>query len=146
MAILMLREAEIVHTLVSIGADELIPRLHEEIGEEGGTLSLGEKQLISFARVILKDPKILIMDEATSSVDTLAEMKIQRGIERLQKDAHRLSFAHRLSTIKNCDRILVIRKGQILEQGSHQELLAKGGFYYNLYTRQSRRQRAKKVH
>lgn len=139
-------EAEIKAVLASIGADELIPRLHEQIGEEGGTLSLGEKQLISFARVILKDPKILIMDEATSSVDTLAEMKIQRGIEQLVKGRTSIIIAHRLSTIRNCDRILVIRKGQILEQGSHQELLDERGFYYQLYTRQSRKRRVRKVH
>ena len=138
-------EERIVEVLSSIGADELIPRLHEEIGEEGGTLSLGEKQLISFARVILKDPKILIMDEATSSVDTLAEAKIQRGIEQLVKGRTSIIIAHRLSTIKNTDRILVIRKGEIPEEGSHRQLLAKRGFYYRLYTRQSRRRLVRKA-
>ncbi|MCB0298081.1 MAG: ATP-binding cassette domain-containing protein, partial [Calditrichaeota bacterium] len=108
-------EAKIVETLELIGAQEMIGRLHEPVGEEGSTLSNGEKQLISFARVILKDPRILIMDEATSSVDTLAEARIQKGIEQLIQGRTSIIIAHRLSTIKHCDRILVIRKGAILE-------------------------------
>lgn len=131
-------EAKIIATLELIGAQEMIGRLHEPVGEEGSTLSSGEKQLISFARVILKDPRILIMDEATSSVDTLAEARIQRGIEQLIQGRTAIIIAHRLSTIKHCDRILVIRKGAILEDGSHEELLARKGFYYSLYTRQVR--------
>jgi len=131
-------EARVAETLRQIGAEELIPRLHEPVGESGGSLSTGEKQLISFARVILKNPKILIMDEATSSVDTIAEAKIQRGIERLIHGRTSLIIAHRLSTIRNCDRILVIRQGQIIEEGSHKKLLAQKGFYFQLYTRQSR--------
>jgi ATP-binding cassette subfamily B protein len=131
-------EERIIEILNSIGAEEMASRLTEEVGEEGSNLSLGEKQLISFARVILKDPKILIMDEATSSVDTLAEAKIQKGIEQLIKNRTSVIIAHRLSTIKHCDRILVIKQGEIVEEGKHEELIAKGEFYYNLYTKQSR--------
>lgn len=131
-------EAQITNVLNSIGAGDLLPRLQENIGEEGGTLSIGEKQMISFARVILKDPKILIMDEATASVDTLAEARIQKGIDALIRGRTSIIIAHRLSTIKNCDRIFVINKGKIRETGSHQELINQKGFYYNLYTRQAR--------
>lgn len=131
-------EERIIEILNSIGAEEMSNRLTDEVGEEGSNLSLGEKQLISFARVILKNPKILIMDEATSSVDTLAEAKIQKGIEQLIKNRTSIIIAHRLSTIKHCDRILVIKQGEIVEEGKHEELIAKGKFYYNLYTKQSR--------
>ena len=98
-----------------IGAQEFIVRLDEEVGEEGGNLSLGERQLISFARAIIKDPRILIMDEATSSVDTLTEARIQKGVAEIIKGRTSIIIAHRLSTIKNCDRILVIRGGQVIE-------------------------------
>ncbi len=132
---------QIEEVLHSIGAEDLIDRLEEEVGEGGGNLSLGEKQLISFARVILKQPRILIMDEATSSVDTLAEARIQKGIAQLIKNRTAVIIAHRLSTIKHCDRILVIRQGEIIEEGSHEALLNRRGFYYHLYTRQSRNRR-----
>jgi ATP-binding cassette subfamily B protein len=131
-------EEMITSTLKLIGATDLIDRLDEEVGDEGSNISTGEKQLISFVRVILKDPKILIMDEATSSVDTIAEMKIQRGIEQLIKSRTSIIIAHRLSTIRNCDRILVIKKGSVLEEGTHDELMKLQGFYHHLYTRQSR--------
>ncbi|WP_020532048.1 ABC transporter ATP-binding protein [Flexithrix dorotheae] len=131
-------DEEIAEALETIGASEFSNRLDQEVGEEGGNLSIGEKQLISFARTILKDPKILIMDEATSSIDTLAEIKIQKGIEKIIKGRTSIIIAHRLSTIKHCDRILVIKKGRILEEGNHATLLAKQGFYHRLYTRQSR--------
>ena len=129
---------EITDVLHLIGASEMIDRLDEPVGEEGSTLSMGEKQLISFARVILKDPKILIMDEATSSVDTLAETRIQKGIEQLIQNRTSIIIAHRLSTIRNCDRILVIRKGAVIEDGNHDALIAEKGHYYDLYTRQAR--------
>ena len=129
---------EIKDVLHLIGASEMIDRLEEPVGEEGSTLSMGEKQLISFARVILKDPKILIMDEATSSVDTLAEVRIQKGIEQLIQNRTSIIIAHRLSTIRNCDRILVIRKGGVIEDGNHDALIAQKGHYYDLYTRQAR--------
>ncbi len=130
--------AEVADVLRQIGAEDMISRLDEQVGEEGSSLSLGEKQLLAFARVILKEPKILIMDEATSSVDTLAELRIQRGIETLIKGRTSIIIAHRLSTIKNCDRIFVIRGGKVIESGSHDALIDKKGFYYDLYTKQSR--------
>ena len=129
---------EITDVLHLIGAPEMVDRLDEPVGEEGSTLSMGEKQLISFARVILKDPKILIMDEATSSVDTLAEVRIQKGIEQLIQNRTSIIIAHRLSTIRNCDRILVIRKGGVIEDGNHDELIEQKGHYYDLYSRQAR--------
>jgi len=99
-------------------------------------LSTGEKQLISFARAILADPRILVLDEATASVDTLTEQKIQSAIETIIKGRTSLVIAHRLSTVKNADLILVVRDGKIIEQGRHEELLKAKGHYYNLYTRQ----------
>ena len=110
----------------------------EEVGEGGDLLSVGQKQLISLARAILAQPEILVMDEATSSVDTLTEDLIQRGMEALVQ--HRTSFviAHRLSTIKRADRILVIEDGHITEMGSHAELLRARGHYYRLYSQQFR--------
>lgn len=129
-------DQEIIQALQQIGADEFVQRLDEEVGEEGSRLSSGEKQLISFARVILKDPAILIMDEATSSLDTLSEQKIQQGIDRIIKNRTSIVVAHRLSTIKNCDRILVVNQGTIIEDGNHDTLLQQKGYYYNLYTQQ----------
>lgn len=134
-------ESEIVNSLLLIGGDEFINRLDEEAGEGGEKLSLGEKQMISFARAILADPRIFIMDEATSSIDTLAEAKIQNGIHELIKGRTSIIIAHRLSTIKNCDRIIVIKKGKIIEVGSHKQLMHAKGSYYSLYTRQLREQR-----
>ncbi len=138
-------EEEIVNSLLLIGGDEFINRLDEEAGEGGERLSLGEKQLISFARAVLANPRIFIMDEATSSVDTLTEAKIQSGIHEMIKGRTSIIIAHRLSTIKNCDRILVIKKGKIIEDGSHHDLMVRKGYYYNLYTRQLREQREKEM-
>jgi len=112
----------------------------EEVGEGGDLLSVGQKQLVSLARAILAKPEIFIMDEATSSVDTLTEDLIQRGMEALMQDCTSFIIAHRLSTIKRADRILVIGDGRITEMGSHAELLRAGGHYYRLYTQQFRRQ------
>ncbi|MBN1260546.1 MAG: ABC transporter ATP-binding protein, partial [Anaerolineae bacterium] len=111
----------------------------EEVGEGGVLLSVGQKQLISLARAVLADPDILIMDEATSSVDTLTESRIQRGMEAVMAGRTSFVIAHRLSTIKKADRILVIHEGRIVEQGSHAELIRTRGRYYDLYTRQFRR-------
>jgi ATP-binding cassette, subfamily B, bacterial len=138
-------ELEIVNALKTVGADEFIPRLDEQVGEGGEHLSLGEKQLISFARAVLADPRIFIMDEATSSVDTLTEARIQRGILEIMKGRTSIIIAHRLSTIKRSDRILVINRGKIVEDGSHRELMKKKGVYYKLYTRQLREEREKEV-
>ena len=107
------------------------------VGEGGSKLSAGQKQLISFARAILADPKILIMDEATSSVDTETEQQIQEGLDNLLSGRIALVIAHRLSTIRNADRILVIEHGEITESGSHDELMSVQGRYYKLYTQQS---------
>lgn len=111
------------------------------VGEGGNLLSVGQKQLISLARAVLANPEILIMDEATSSVDTVTEALIQRGMEQLMAGRTTFVIAHRLSTIKRASRILVIEKGRILEAGTHAELLRAHGHYYELYTRQFRRER-----
>jgi ATP-binding cassette subfamily B protein len=127
------------------GAHDFITTLEkgydEEVGEGGNLLSVGQKQLISLARAVLAKPEIFIMDEATSSVDTLTEALIQQGMEKLMQDCTSFIIAHRLSTIKRADRILVIEDGQIAESGSHAELIRARGHYYDLYTRQFRQER-----
>jgi ABC-type multidrug transport system fused ATPase/permease subunit len=120
-----------------VGADEFIKNLpsayDEEVKERGATLSVGQKQLISFARALAYDPQILILDEATSSVDTETEQLIQKAIEKLLVGRTAIVIAHRLSTIQNADKIIVLHKGEIRESGNHQELLARQGIYYKLY-------------
>jgi ATP-binding cassette subfamily B protein len=111
---------------------------HQEVQERGSTLSQGQRQLLSFARALAFDPKILILDEATSSVDTQTEALIQQALKELLKNRTALIVAHRLSTIKHADRILVIHKGEIREQGTHGELLARAGLYARLYDLQYR--------
>jgi ATP-binding cassette subfamily B multidrug efflux pump len=118
--------------------EQLPEKYQEEVQERGSTLSQGQRQLLSFARALAFDPKILILDEATSSVDTATELLIQDALHELLKDRTALIVAHRLSTIKNADRILVIHKGEIWEQGSHEQLLAQGGLYARLYDLQYR--------
>lgn len=115
---------------------------NEEVGEGGNLLSTGQKQLVSLARAILAKPELFIMDEATSSVDTLTESLIQRGMENLMRGRTSFIIAHRLSTIRRADRILVIENGRIAEMGTHAELLRNHGHYYNLYTQQFRHQRS----
>ncbi len=118
---------------------ERLPRgYHEEVQERGSTLSQGQRQLLSFARALAFDPKILVLDEATSSVDTQTEALIQDALEELLKNRTALIIAHRLSTIQHADRILVVHKGEIWEDGSHDELLAKNGLYARLYDLQYR--------
>jgi ATP-binding cassette subfamily B protein len=112
----------------------------EEVGEGGTLLSVGQKQLVSLARAVLAQPEIFVMDEATSSVDTLTEDLIQQGMETLMNDRTSFVIAHRLSTIKRADRILVIEDGAIAEMGTHAELLRAKGHYYRLYTRQFRKE------
>ncbi len=131
-------EQQLLETLKMLGADQFIDRLDEEVGEGGERLSMGERQLIAFARALITDPAVLIMDEATSSIDTITEASIQQGIAQMIKGRTSIIIAHRLSTIRNCDRILVIGKGQIEEDGSHQELMTERGHYYELYTKQMR--------
>ena len=109
------------------------------IGEGGATLSGGEKQRISIARAIMKDAPIIILDEATSSIDTRTEMLIQQAFDKLMEGRTSFVVAHRLSTIRNASLILVMRDGKIIEQGTHEELLAKGGFYHTLYNSQFQR-------
>ncbi len=116
-----------------------------EVGEGGNLLSTGQKQLISLARAVLAQPEIFIMDEATSSVDTLTETLIQKGMENLMRGRTSFIIAHRLSTIKRADRILVIEDGRIVEMGTHAELLRLRGHYYNLYTRQFRHEKSEEL-
>ena len=133
-------EEEIQQALKLVSAEEVVDRMEKgldsDVGEGGDMLSTGEKQLISFARAILANPRILVLDEATASVDTLTEQKIQSAIETIIKGRTSLVIAHRLSTVKNADLILVVRDGKIIERGRHEELLKKKGHYYSLYTRQ----------
>jgi ATP-binding cassette subfamily B protein len=127
------------------GAHDFIMTLEkgydEEVGESGNMLSTGQKQLVSLARAVLAQPEIFIMDEATSSVDTLTEALIQKGMGTLMRGRTSFVIAHRLSTIKRADRILVIEDGEVSEMGSHAELMRKRGHYYRLYTRQFRHER-----
>ncbi|MCP4647113.1 MAG: ATP-binding cassette domain-containing protein, partial [bacterium] len=103
------------------------------MAERGATLSTGQKQLICFARALAHDPRILVLDEATSNVDPATEQLIQHAIDTLMLGRTSIIVAHRLSTIQKCDEIMVIDAGRIMERGSHQELLARRGIYYNLY-------------
>ncbi|MDO4740896.1 MAG: ABC transporter ATP-binding protein [Eubacteriales bacterium] len=133
-------EEQIQKALKLVSAEEVVARMEKgldsDVGEGGDMLSTGEKQLISFARAILADPRILVLDEATASVDTLTEQKIQSAIETIIKGRTSLVIAHRLSTVKNADLILVVKDGKIIERGKHEELLKAKGHYYSLYTRQ----------
>ena len=137
-------DAEIEAAAQMAGAHDFITTFEKsydtEVGEGGNLLSTGQKQLISLARAVLARPEIFIMDEATSSVDTLTEALIQRGMENLMRDRTSFVIAHRLSTIKRADRIVVIEAGRIAEMGTHAELLRQRGHYYRLYTRQFRQE------
>ena len=115
---------------------EMPEAYHTKVNERGSGLSVGQRQLISFARALLADPKILILDEATSSIDTQTEVLLQEGLERLLKGRTSFVIAHRLSTIKNANRILYIDQGTILESGTHEELMARKGYYYELHEAQ----------
>ena len=110
--------------------------LDSDVGEGGGMLSTGERQLISFARAILADPRILVLDEATSSVDTVTERTIQNAIGTVTEGRTSFVIAHRLSTITDSDIILAVRDGKIVEKGTHKELMDKKGYYYSLVMQQ----------
>lgn len=142
-------DEEVVDAAKMAGAHEFIIDLDEgyetQVGEGGVLLSTGQKQLISLARAILANPDIFIMDEATSSVDTLTEALIQQGMEKLMEGRTSFVIAHRLSTIKNADRIMVIENGGVSEMGSHAELIRQRGHYYQLYTKQFREEMELKV-
>lgn len=131
---------EIVRASETVCADEFIRRFQEgyqtEVKERGSLLSQGQKQLISFARTLLSDPSILVLDEATSSIDVQTERALQQGLNAMLQGRTSFIIAHRLSTIKNCDKIMYVDQGGILESGTHEELMAKKGYYYHLYTAQ----------
>ena len=133
-------DQEVEEAARQVLADAVAARLEHgyesNVGESGGRLSVGEKQLISFARAILANPAIFVLDEATSSIDTETEQLIQKAIGRVLKGHTSFVIAHRLSTIRQADLILVVKNGRIIEQGSHEELLSQGGYYYDLYSRQ----------
>ena len=133
-------DEQILQALRLVSAESVVNRLEKgldtDVGEGGDLLSTGEKQLISFARAILADPKILILDEATASVDTITEHKIQSAIETVIQNRTSVVIAHRLSTVRNADLILVVHDGKICEQGTHEELMSHRGVYYKLYQRQ----------
>jgi len=133
---------EVIEAAKLANADGFIRRLPQgydtELSERGANLSEGQRQLIAIARAVLADPRILILDEATSSVDTRTEVQIQRALHELMKGRTSFVIAHRLSTIRNADRVIVIEDGRIVEQGSHDELVAAGGAYHRLYTSQFR--------
>jgi ABC-type multidrug transport system fused ATPase/permease subunit len=140
----LITDQQIADAAQLVGADKFIEMLpkkyYEEVKERGATFSVGQKQLISFARALAYNPQILILDEATSSVDTETEILIQNAIKKLLVGRTAIVIAHRLSTIQNADKIIVLHKGEIREIGNHQELLAKRGIYYRLYQLQYKEQ------
>ena len=142
-------DEEVVEAAKMVNAHDFITHMEHgydsDVGEGGGQLSTGEKQLISFARAVLANPRIFVLDEATSSIDTQTEQLIQDAIDHLLKDRTSFLIAHRLSTIRKADLILVVRDGKIVEQGKHQELLAKGGYYHDLYSKQFAEENAAKI-
>ena len=134
-------DAAVWLALERVGAKDMVSRLPQGIQapvfEKGATYSSGERQLISFARTLAADPKILILDEATSNIDSETEEVIQASLAKMRKGRTTLAIAHRLSTIQDADCIYVLDQGQIVESGNHQELLAQGGLYYRMYQLQA---------
>ena len=133
-------DEEVMKVCRYVNADGFINRmdkgLDEEVRENGNNFSAGQRQLLSFARTIIHKPSVMILDEATANIDTETEVLIQDSLEKMRNIGTMLIVAHRLSTIQHADNIILLSHGQILEQGNHQELLAKKGRYYQLYTLQ----------
>ena len=133
-------DEEIINACKAVNAHEFIEKFDKgydtEVNERGSRLSLGQRQLIAFARALIADPRILILDEATANIDTETEILVQEGIKTLMKGRTSIVIAHRLSTIRDCDKIFVLSKGRIIEAGTHDELLKKHGNYYKLYSAQ----------
>lgn len=142
-------DQDIIEACKLVNCHEFIMGLEKgydtHVGEGGSLLSTGQKQLISFARAIVRKPKIFVLDEATSSIDTETESIIQKAIDKVLEGRTSFVIAHRLSTIKNADRILVIRDGKIVEEGSHKDLIRKKGYYYKLYTNQFIEQKSREI-
>ncbi|HEX3722404.1 MAG TPA: ATP-binding cassette domain-containing protein, partial [Nitrolancea sp.] len=140
---------EIIAASKAVGAHQFIERLIDgydtEVHERGATLSVGQRQLISFARALLCDPRIIVLDEATSSVDTETEIIIQNALNTLLHGRTSFLIAHRLSTIKSVSMVVVLDHGRIVETGTHEELLEQRGAYYNLYTMQFRAQELQEI-
>lgn len=142
-------DEEVEAAAKAVSADTVVAKLEKgwdsDVGEGGDRLSTGEKQLISFARAVLADPRIFVLDEATSSIDTQTEQLIQQAIDHLLRDRTSFLIAHRLSTIRKADLILVVKDGKIVEQGKHLELLQKRGYYHDLYSKQFAEENAARV-
>jgi len=128
---------QVVEAAKAVGAHDFIMRLANgydtELEQRGGNLSLGQRQLISFARALVADAKILVLDEATANIDSYTEMLIQKALARVLQGRTGLVIAHRLATIRNADRIIVLQQGEVVESGSHDELMANAGLYARLY-------------
>ena len=133
-------DEEIIQAAKAVNAHNFIEKLEEgyntNVNERGSRLSLGQRQLIAFTRALISDPRILILDEATANIDTETERLVQEGIKKLMEGRTSIVIAHRLSTIRDCDKIFVLSHGKIVEEGTHEELLNRKGYYYNLYCAQ----------
>ena len=145
---LVAADEEVYAAARAVSADTVVEKLEKgydtQVGEGGDRLSTGEKQLISFARAVLADPRIFVLDEATSSIDTETEQLIQKATAQLLKGRTSFLIAHRLSTIRQADLILVVKDGTIVEQGTHRTLLEQKGYYHTLYTKQFAEEAAQK--